>query len=184
MTVKLVADIDSLVTQVRNDGFCVIPDIIPAAKCDAMQERLTTVALRWRRAEKLRELKTSYVPGLINFDQSCAEYIAAEPVLAVVEQLLGRNLRVSFTTLLTSEPQRKAFDLARRLAVQPDERLPSTGTVSRFVHARHGAADDLSILQGERRNTDRAGQPSAANQPERSVAGIRPLFGASGRVFA
>jgi len=44
---------------------------------------------------------------LINFDQSIAEYIAAGRVLAVVERLLGRNLRVSFTTLLTNEPDRK-----------------------------------------------------------------------------
>jgi len=107
MSANFASDLDHLVTQVREEGFCLIPNVIPAAECATMCERLTAVADRWRRADQLQKLKTSYVPGLINFDQSFASYIAAEPVLAVLEQLLGRNLRVSFTTLLTSEAHRE-----------------------------------------------------------------------------
>ena len=101
------SNLDLLVAEVQEQGFCVVPDIIPAEKCAAIQVRLTEVSGRWRREKQLRELKTSFVPGLINVDQSVAEYIAAEPVLGDIERLLGSNLRVSFTTLLTNEPGRK-----------------------------------------------------------------------------
>ena len=72
MSANFASDLDHLVTQVREEGFCLIPNVIPAAECDAMCENLTAVADRWRRADQLQKLKTSFVPGLINFDQSFA----------------------------------------------------------------------------------------------------------------
>jgi hypothetical protein len=90
-------------SRLRDEGFVVIPNVIPSAECDEVAARLYAVADRWRRAEAFSELNVSHVPGLINFDQSVAAYIADDQVLAVAEQLLGKNLRVSFTTLLTNE---------------------------------------------------------------------------------
>jgi hypothetical protein len=95
--------IDQWVEQIRAEGFVVIPNIIPAAECDDVSARLQVVAKRWRRTEAFNKLDVSHVPGLINFDQTVARYIADDQVLAVAEKLLGKNLRVSFTTLQTNE---------------------------------------------------------------------------------
>ena len=98
------ARIQDWVSQIGDVGFCIIPEVVPPLECAALAEHLLQVASKWRREKEYTSMKVSVVKGLLSVDQSVAEYLADDRVLAVLSDLLGNNLRISFTSLLVNEP--------------------------------------------------------------------------------
>ena len=90
----------------RIDGFCLLEGVIPSDACEQIGKRLIAVA-QHRRLEKLVSEYVSFVPGLINYDQSFVPYVADRRVLALAEQLLGPQVRISFTSALINEPGKR-----------------------------------------------------------------------------
>ena len=172
--------IDHWETEILSEGFVVIPDVIPTNKCQDIRERLLAVAKQHRRAQAYSLAHVSYVPGLLGFDHSWANHIADDRVLAVVERLLGKNLRVSFTSLQTNEPdkprsewhadwpfnQRRACHLP---APYPDVvmHLTSLWMVSSFTKENGGT---LVVSRSHRQSTNptdpRLGVDPAAPHPQ------------------
>lgn len=89
--------------QLRSDGFCLVEEVVPAGACEQIRDRLIKVAQRCRVAKPAAK-RISFVPGVINEDQSFAPYLADQRVLTLAERLLGPNFRVSFTSALINEP--------------------------------------------------------------------------------
>ncbi len=57
-----------------------------------------------RRESEFESLSVSVVKGLMSVDQSVAEYLADDRVLQVLGSFFGKNLGISFTSLLINEP--------------------------------------------------------------------------------
>ena len=104
-------EIQAYVERVRQDGFCVIDNVIPAAKCQPLHKHLLCVGNQLRREEVYESMQVSAVKGLFSVDQSVAQYLADDRVLAIVEGLLGKNIRISFTSLLTNEPGKERTNM-------------------------------------------------------------------------
>ena len=90
----------------RIDGFCIIEGVVPEDACPRIRDRIIEVA-RQHRVGKHVETRVSFVPGLINHDQSFAPYLADRRVLTLAEGLLGPNVRISFTSAILNEPGKK-----------------------------------------------------------------------------
>jgi len=104
-------DIQMFVDRVHETGYCLIPGVIPEVKCQSLREHLLSVGEKLRREEIYASQQVSAVKGLLGVDQSVAEYLADERVLAILGQLLGDNLRISFCSLLTNEPGKERTDM-------------------------------------------------------------------------
>ncbi|MFP6766670.1 MAG: phytanoyl-CoA dioxygenase family protein [Planctomycetaceae bacterium] len=97
------------VSQIIDEGFCLLPAIIPSQRCGEIADRISSV---------VDELEESYpgpenigfVPGLINHDQSFAEYLAAPPLLDICRRLLGHNIRITFTSAIVNHPGNRRGD--------------------------------------------------------------------------
>ena len=88
--------------QLRTDGFCIIEGVIPDDACKQVKERLVQVAHRCQ--GKNNPDLVSFVPSVINYDQSFATYIADPRILVLAEKLLGVHVRISFTSVIINEP--------------------------------------------------------------------------------
>ena len=99
-------DLDAYVESIRVDGFCIIPDVLPSALCPGLRDRLASLAEQM--AEEASRTKGIFaVPGVINYEQSFAEYLADDRILTVSRSLLGPHPRISFTTIQQSVPHKK-----------------------------------------------------------------------------
>ena len=107
----MASEIPTLAEQIRETGYCLIPGVIPEADCQSLREHLLSVGEKLRREEFYASQQVSAVKGLLGFDQSVAEYLADERVLAILGELLGENLRISFCSLLTNEPGKERTDM-------------------------------------------------------------------------
>lgn len=92
------------VEQLRETGYCVIPDVVPAGGCVQIRQRLMDVVARERRAYAGAPQNVGFVPSVINHDQSFAEFLAEPRLLSVIRRLLGPPLRISFTSAIINEP--------------------------------------------------------------------------------
>ncbi|GIT29863.1 MAG: hypothetical protein Ct9H300mP1_19090 [Planctomycetaceae bacterium] len=65
---------------------------------------------RWGKpVERLRESYPSpenvgFVPGRVNHDQSFAEYLSPPALLNLCHDLLGHNVRITFTSAIINHP--------------------------------------------------------------------------------
>ena len=80
-----------------------IPNVIPASACEPLRQHLHSIWTKLRRKEGYLPLQVSAVIGLLSVDQSVAQFLADQRVLAILESLLGKNIRISFTSLLINE---------------------------------------------------------------------------------
>lgn len=96
-------DLQKQERDLRINGFCILEEVIPTDSCNAIKARLLEVIQR-HRVERLVAEHISFVPGVINYDQSFAPYLADRRVLTLVESLLGPDVRISFTSALVNEP--------------------------------------------------------------------------------
>jgi len=87
--------IQAFVDQVRESGYCVIPDVTPPSECETLRVHLNALGTKLRREEVYASQRVSAVKGLMSVDQSAAPYLADERMLAVVEALLGKNIRIT-----------------------------------------------------------------------------------------
>ena len=87
--------------EIVEQGFTVIPDVIPVDECDRISESLlATVAEHGYDAPD----QIGFVPSVINFDQSFVSYLASDELLGLAESLLGDDVRVSFTSATINFP--------------------------------------------------------------------------------
>ena len=100
-------DIQTFADQVKEIGYCIVPEVIPAAHGEALRTHLQSVGENLRRAEIHESQQVSAVKGLLSVDQRVANYVADERVMAILSQLLGNKLRISFCSLMTNEPGKK-----------------------------------------------------------------------------
>ena len=87
----------------RTNGFCVIDNVVPADRLDAI--RASVVAAVDRECGNYPSPPgVDFVPSLINHDQSFAPYLAAPRLLEFVRSLLGEHVRISFTSAIINQP--------------------------------------------------------------------------------
>ncbi len=90
--------------QLQISGFCILPDVVPVYKCEAIRESISCAVQRERENFRNAPAHVGFIPSIINHDQSFAEYLAHDLLLALIENLLGTHLRVSFTSAIINEP--------------------------------------------------------------------------------
>ena len=91
------------VDSIRANGFCILENLIPPQKVDAIRESVLQTVASYRRNDTAAT-QIGFVPGLIAVNQSYAEYLADERLLSIVESLLGHDVRISFTSAIVNEP--------------------------------------------------------------------------------
>jgi len=97
---------EELATHARDlqmNGFCLLENVIPAEMCADLRDRLMAISQR-KREETPAATKISFVPGVINYDQSFALWLADDRILALATDLFGPHVRISFTSSITNEP--------------------------------------------------------------------------------
>jgi ectoine hydroxylase-related dioxygenase (phytanoyl-CoA dioxygenase family) len=100
--------LDELAFQMQVTGFCIIRDLIPADRCAAIRETVIKAVRDECAASEVgrsaAERGVGFTPGIINHDQSFAEYLAEERLLQPVERMLGEHVRISFTSAIINQP--------------------------------------------------------------------------------
>ena len=101
-------DLDQLAFQLHVSGFCVLKDVIPGDRCaqirDSVKETVCREYANYAIGQSAAENKVGFTPSIINHDQSFAEYLADERLLALVHRLLGEHVRISFTSAIINQP--------------------------------------------------------------------------------
>ena len=90
--------------QIRQDGFTIFQDVIPADEIAAVRRHILEAARRLADPKKLADLKVSHVSSFINHEQSFAPYLTDPRMIEVVHALLGPHFRISYTTTQINEP--------------------------------------------------------------------------------
>ncbi len=84
------------------DGWCVLKNIIPGDQLDEVRDQVVASTNRYRNPDAPAHI--GHVSGFLKYDQSLAPFLADRRLLALVEALLGRHFRISFTTATINEP--------------------------------------------------------------------------------
>ena len=102
------ASLDQIVSQVQISGFCVLENVIPAERCAeiraSVMETVRSEFANYANGRKAAEKRIGFTPSVINHNQSFAEYLADERLLALVGSLLGEHVRISFTSAIINQP--------------------------------------------------------------------------------
>ena len=88
--------------QLKLDGWCVVEEVIPAEKVDAVRESVAAATLRHQRSDAPANI--GHRTGLINYDQSFAPYLVTSHFISLIRAALGQNVRVSFTSAMINYP--------------------------------------------------------------------------------
>ena len=88
-----------LSAEIHDRGFCILPDVIPLDQCQQIADSVRGTVERLRESYPCPE-NVGFVPGLINHDQSFAEYLSAPALLDLCHDLLGHNIRITFTSAI------------------------------------------------------------------------------------
>lgn len=95
---------DACVQRIKTDGYCVVEEVIPVSRCRSIRERVGEAVGQQRQNYSNAPANVGFTPSIINHDQSFAEYLADEALLAIAGRLLGEHLRISFTSAIINEP--------------------------------------------------------------------------------
>lgn len=95
---------DRHLLELQINGYCVLRDVIPANRCAEVRRNVAAAVERHRSGYGTAPQKVGFVPGVINHDQSFAEFLADERLLSLVTRVLGRHVRISFTSAIINEP--------------------------------------------------------------------------------
>ena len=87
-----------LVQQLKADGYCVVDDVIPADDVAAVRASVEETVAQNRHPSSPKNV--GFLPGLINYNQSFAPYLASDKLLPIITALLGQPVRISFTSAL------------------------------------------------------------------------------------
>ena len=93
-----------LARQVRENGFCILPDVIPTDEIDRVQRSVLKTAEQFGQHSSFAPSKTISMVGLVNHDQSFVDYLIDKRLTELVTTLLNEHYRVSFTTGLVNYP--------------------------------------------------------------------------------
>lgn len=85
------------------NGFCILEDVIAAAECESIRNRVLSVVAR-EGVNYPSPDNVGFVPGLINHEQSFAPHLVEPRLIELLENMLGHNIRVSFTSAIINEP--------------------------------------------------------------------------------
>ncbi|MCH7753097.1 MAG: hypothetical protein IH898_13215 [Planctomycetes bacterium] len=84
------------IDSVRENGFCLVEEVIPEARCAEIRQCLLATLERQRSSTAPK--RVGFVPSVINHDQSFAPYLADPRLMKISKALLGEHLRISFTS--------------------------------------------------------------------------------------
>ena len=85
-----------LLQHLKLDGWCVLEGVIPADQIEHVRHSVEATVAAHRNPTAPPGI--GHLPGMINFDQSFAPFLADENLLALVGAMLGPHPRISFTT--------------------------------------------------------------------------------------
>ena len=85
-----------LLQHLKLDGWCVLEGVIPADQIEHVRHSVEATVAAHRNPAAPPGI--GHLPGMINFDQSFAPFLADENLLALVGAMLGPHPRISFTT--------------------------------------------------------------------------------------
>ena len=88
--------------RIRSEGWTVIEDVIPKDRIEWYKTEFYRISKEKNVGSPLSGV--TFIPSVINDFPEMAEALADPTVMGVVERLLGRNSRVSFTSAIINEP--------------------------------------------------------------------------------
>ena len=95
MSTDTVSDaINPYVSQMREEGYCVLEDVIPSDVVDSVREEVETSEADYSAFSKDNG---HWTRNVISFMPGFAEHLANERLLAVIRELLGPQVRISQT---------------------------------------------------------------------------------------
>jgi hypothetical protein len=94
------AAITQLAADLRESGYCLIEDVIPARELPRIREEVRRDV--WQ--HNVLERPKGYVPGFLRFNQSLAPYFSGEAVKQFVESIFGPHIRISMLTGSVNAP--------------------------------------------------------------------------------
>ena len=97
-----------LAFQLHVSGFCVLDNVIPADRRDDIRDSVIETVIgqhsNYETGRSAAERKVGFTPSIINYNQSFAEHLSDERLLTLVRRLLGKHLRISFTSAIINQP--------------------------------------------------------------------------------
>jgi len=90
--------------QLQISGFCVLQDVVPPAECSPIRDSIIRTVQSQRRNYPDAPNNVGFTPSVINHDQTFAAHLADDRLLALIQQVLGHNIRISFTSAIINEP--------------------------------------------------------------------------------
>ena len=82
--------------QLREEGWCVVPGVIPVGEVEAVRDSVEATVAERRRADAPPGI--GHLTAVVNYDQCVTPYLAHPDVIGPVRGLLGKQIRISFTT--------------------------------------------------------------------------------------
>jgi ectoine hydroxylase-related dioxygenase (phytanoyl-CoA dioxygenase family) len=104
---KFAGEIEGYVSELREEGWCVIPSVIPADAVDAVREEVETSQADYQAFSKEHGRWTRNV---IAFMPNFATHLAEERVMSVMKAFLGPQVRISQTEYKIRPPH---YELVR-----------------------------------------------------------------------
>ena len=175
------------VTQVRDEGWCVLEDVIPAPEVAAIRREVETSEAEYR---EFSEQHDKWARNVISFMPNFAGHLASERLLEVMRAVLGPQVRISQTEYKTRPPHYELvrgyhsdfpYDLKQKWHIpQPFPQavigittlwmltefttgnggtwvVPRTHVSPRNPRGKHDNIDERSPIQGELQATGSAG---------------------------
>ena len=84
------------------DGWCILENIIPQEALEEIRNQVT-VSTNLHRNPNAHQ-NVAHVSGVLKYNQSLAPYLTDSRLFNLVESLLGKNFRISFTSATINEP--------------------------------------------------------------------------------
>lgn len=100
-------DQSNLAALFETDGFVLLPDLITANEVSRVQESLLQTAEQFRFDKAFESHSISQVDDLLKYDQCVADLICKDEILDLVNRILGKNPRLTFSALVINEPSKK-----------------------------------------------------------------------------
>jgi ectoine hydroxylase-related dioxygenase (phytanoyl-CoA dioxygenase family) len=179
-------------TDLKNNGYCVVRDVIPQDSCAEIRRRIQAAVDEERSRYAGAPTNVGFVPSVINHDQSFAEYLAHPEIMSLVRSMLGAPVRISFTSAIINEPGNSRGDwhadwpfnqnnAGHVPAPYPDAvfHLTTLWMLSPFENQNGGTL----IVPGSHRRPTNPTDRNSGIDPKSNVAGETQATGPAGSVL-
>ena len=78
-------DIEPLQLELQANGFCVLHDVIPSSACEIIRNSVVRAVEHQREHYPNAPRNIGFTPSIINHDQSFAEYLVHNDLIALVQ---------------------------------------------------------------------------------------------------